>query len=252
MIQTSNENNNLKKCLTDLKNQFDTQQKQFKLATDENNTLREKNNYTENQYINLQSKLKELSDHLLKNEEHIHLLDTQKSEYSNENKNLEKQVIELKHMLNQKHIEFENQIQKCNEQREKIVKIYHENECLDNKIKNLQDTLSHKEYKFNLCEGKLFDCSNTINNLENKLDEIKNEKLSLELLYNEAITQQDHQILKLEIKENTLVDVQEKLRYEQSESKKQIDHLNEQIKQIPSLNIEKDTLLEETYKLQAC
>lgn len=244
------ENNDLKNNLIDL----NTKQIKFQHVTEENNTLKEAVDNAKNQYISLQDKLKDFNDCLLKKEEHLNLLETQNSEYSTVNENLKKQIGEVKQALNKKHVELENQIQWCNEQRETIVKLNKEKEYHCNHIKNLESSLSHKEYEFNLCEGKLYDCSNTINNLEKKIDIMKNEKSSLELQLNEITSQlidkTQNLNLQLELQERKFVDIHEKLVYEQSKFQKQIELSNEQIKTISLLTTEKDIFLEKISKLQ--
>lgn len=246
------ENNDLKKNLIDL----NAKQIKFQHVTEENNTLKEAVDCAKNQCISLQDKLKDFNDCLLKKEKHLNLLETQNSEYSTMNENLKKQIVEVKQTLNKKHVELENQIQWCNEQRETIVKLNNEKEYHCNHIKNLESSLSHKEYEFNLCEGKLYDCSNTINNLKKKLDMVKNEKTLLELQLNEITNQlidkTQNLNLQLELQERKFIDVHEKLVNEQSELHKQIELSNEQIKTISLLNAEKDIFLEKISKLQEC
>lgn len=246
------ENNDLKNNLIDL----NTKQIKFQHVTEENNTLKKAVDYAKNQCISLENKLKDFNDYLLKKEEHLNLLETQNSEYSTVNENLKKQIVEVKQALNKKNVELENQIQWCNEQRETVVKLNNEKEYHCKHIKNLENSLSHKEYEFNLCEGKLYDCSNTINNLEKKIDIMKNEKSSLELQLNEITSQLVNKTqnlnLQLELQERKCIDVYEKLVYEQSKFHKQMELSNEQIKTISLLNTEKDIFLENTSKLQEC
>ncbi|XP_027840644.2 putative leucine-rich repeat-containing protein DDB_G0290503 isoform X2 [Aphis gossypii] len=227
---------------------------QFEQATEENNKLKQTVDYTEKQCLDLQHKLNGLKNIILKKEEDIKLLEVDVSEYSVSKESLQNQVIETQQVLNNKIIELENQIQQNNEQRETIVKLNDEKECLGNKIKNLEDSLSHNEYKFNLCEGKLYDCSNTIDNLEKKINEMKNEKSCLEVELNETITKLSNVnqdlILQLETNEKIILETQEKLILEQNELKKQIEKSNEQIKTISILNAERDSLKEETNTLQ--
>lgn len=183
------ENNDLKNHLAELKNDLNKKHIQFEHIIEEYNKLRETIDYTENQCIDLQGQLKELNGCIIKKEEDIKSLETHNSEYSTANDDLKEQVLQLKQVLNNKHVELENQIQWCNEQREIIIKLNCDKERFCDKIKSLEDNLSHKDYQFNLCEGKLYDCSNTINNLEQKLEKMKNEKSSLELQLNETGTQ---------------------------------------------------------------
>ncbi|KAL5245443.1 hypothetical protein ACI65C_012853 [Semiaphis heraclei] len=196
---------------------LDQKQMQFEQITEEHNKLKEAVEYAENQCIELEQKLKD---------------------------------------LNNNHIELKNQIQCCNEQRDTIVKLNNEKECLSNKIRNLEDSLSHNEYKFNLCEGKLYDCSNTIDTLEKQLNLINNEKSVLELQLNETITKLTNTnqdlTMKLEINETNILKIQEKLVLEQNELRKQIEKSNEQVKTISFLNTDKERLQEETKKLQKC
>lgn len=236
----------------------DLNQKQieFEQATEENIKLKETVDFTENQYIDLQQQLKELRNIILKKEEDIKLFEVEISEYSVSKENLHKQIIEVQQNLNNKHIELENQIQWCSEQKDTIVQLKNEKEYLNNKIKNLEDSLSHNEYKFNLCEGKLYDCSNTINDLEKKLNMMNNEKSILELQLNETISKLTNAnqdlTLKLENNETNTLEIEEKLILEQKELKKQIEKSNEQIKTISLLNADKDRLQEETDKLKKC
>ncbi|KAF0772968.1 putative leucine-rich repeat-containing protein isoform X1 [Aphis craccivora] len=227
---------------------------QFEQATEENNKLKQTVDYTENQCLDLQHKLNELENIILKKEEDIKLLEVDVSENSVSKERLQNQVIETQQILNNKNIELENQIQQNNEQKETIVKLNYEKECLGNKIKNLEDSLSHNEYKFNLCEGKLYDCSNTIDNLEKKINEMKKEKSFLEMELNENITKLSNMnqdlTLQLETNEKNILETQEKLILEQNELKKQIEKSNEQIKTIFILNAERDSLKEETNTLQ--
>jgi len=251
---STNKNNDLKNCLSELKNDLNLKITQFDFIIEENNKLKETVDCTENQCINLQDTLNKLNDCILKKEEDINLLKIQNLEYSTTNDNLKIQINEIKHVLNNKHIEFENQVKSCNEQREIIVKFNCEKESLCDQIKCLEDTLSHKEYEFNLCEGKLYDCSNTINSLEQKLAEMKTEKSSLELQMNETITQLTDKnqdlTLQLEINENNVLQIQEKLIQIQNDFKEQKKQVDEQRKTISLLNAENDRLLNETNKLQ--
>lgn len=248
--------NDLKKTSTMLKNDINNKQIQLEHVTEENNKLNKTFVDSENQCINLQHKLKESNDCISKKEENLKLLKDQNVEYSIANENLEKQIIEVKQMLNDKHNELEKQIQWCNEQRETIVKINCEKESLCNKIKNLGDSLSHKEHKLNLCEEKLYGFTNTINHLGNQIEEIKDEKLSLELQSHETVahltsTNQDL-TNRLAVMENDLLQIQEKLIHEQNELENQTKHLSEQTKIISILNEEKDKLLKEKNKLHEC
>ncbi|VVC44049.1 Hypothetical protein CINCED_3A008045 [Cinara cedri] len=222
---------------------------QLELATKDNINLKEEVSFTENKFIGLQIELKELSDCILKKEEDIKLLKLQNLNYSNTYENLEKQIIEVKQILNTKHDELENQIQCCNEQKEIIIKINCEKESLCNKIKNLEDDVSREEYKYKVCEGKLYERGDTIDNLEKKIDEMKSENESLELQLNKTITQltNTHQDLsfQLEVKEKNVLEIQEKLIHQQKE-------LDEQLKAISLLNEEKETLLKKINTLQEC
>ncbi|XP_016662205.1 interaptin isoform X2 [Acyrthosiphon pisum] len=242
--------------LNDEKEYLNNKIKNLEQITEENNKLKETVDYTENQCINLQQKLKESKNIILQKDEEIKLFKVHISECSVSKESLQKQIIEVQHISNNKHIELENQIQCCNEQRDSIIKLNDEKECLSNKIKNLEDSLTHNEYKFNLCEGKLYDCSNTIENLETKINTMNNEKSFLELQLNETITKLTNKnqdlTLKLEIKETNVLDIQEKLIIEQNDLKKQIEKSNEQIKTISLLNADKDRLEEEINKLLKC
>jgi len=201
---------------------LDQKQMQFEQITEEHNKLKETVEYAENQCIDLEQTLKESKNIILKKEEDIKLFKADISEFSISKENLQKQIIEVQQNLNNKHIELENQIQCCNEQRDTIVKLNDEKECLSNKIRNLEDSLSHYEYKFNLCEGKLYDCSNSIDTLEKQLYLINNEKSLLELQLNETITkltlERDNLINITDVlestllnKDNVIADNQEKL-----------------------------------------
>ncbi|XP_025202114.1 putative leucine-rich repeat-containing protein DDB_G0290503 isoform X2 [Melanaphis sacchari] len=229
---------------------------QFEQITKENNKLKQNVDYIENQCLDLQHKLNDLNNIILKKEEDIKLLKVDISENSVLKESLQKQVIEVQQVLNNKNIELEDQIQQYNEQREAIIKLNLEKECLNDKIINLEESLTHNEYKFNLCEGKLYDCSNTVDDLEKKINEIKNEKSFLELELKETITKlskaNQDLTLQLEINETNLLNTQEKLILEQDELKKEIEKSNEQIKTISILNAENVRLEEETNKLQKC
>lgn len=247
---STNENNDLKNCLRELNNDLNTKITQFNLAIEENNTLKETISYTGNHCVYLQNKLKELNACILKKEEDIKLREIQNVEYLTANDNLEKEIHEIKHTLNNKCIELENETKSCNEQEEIIVKLNCEKESLCDKIKSLEDTMLHQEYKFNLCEGKLYDCSNMVSSLEQKLAEMKTEKSFLELQMNETITeltvQNQDLTLQLEIKDNNVLQIQEKLIQVQNDFEVQKEQANEHIKTINLLNAEKDTLLNET------
>ncbi|CAI6360530.1 unnamed protein product [Macrosiphum euphorbiae] len=235
--------------LNDEKECLSNKIKDLEQTTEENNKLKETVDYTENECINLQQELKDLKNIILQKEEEIKLFKVHISKCSVSEESLQKQIIEVQQMLNNKHIELENQIHCCNEQKDTIIKLNDEKECLSNKIKNLEDFLSHNEYKFNLCEGKLYDCSNTIENLETKINTMNNEKSFLEWKLNETITKLTNTnqdlTLKLEIKETNVLDIQEKLILEQNELKKQIETIS-------LLNADKDRLQEETNKLHKC
>ncbi|XP_025408109.1 uncharacterized protein PFB0145c-like isoform X2 [Sipha flava] len=248
--------NDLKKSLTMMKNDMNNKQIQLELITEENNKLNKTFIDTENQCINLQHKLKESNNCILEKEENVKLLKDQNTEYSVANESLEKQIIEVKQMLNDKHIELEKQIQWCNEQRETIVKINCEKESLCDKIKNLGDTLSHKEHKLNLCEEKLYACTNTIKHLGNQIEEMKDEKASFELQSHKTVAHltdiNQNLTNRLRVMENDLLQIQERLIHEQNELENQSKQLNEQTKTISFLNEKKDTLLEEKNKLEEC
>ncbi|KAL4131608.1 hypothetical protein QTP88_008900 [Uroleucon formosanum] len=250
------EKNELEEKLISIGQDLNQKQILFEQTTEENNKLKETVDYTENQCINLQQELKELNNIILQKEEDIKLLKVHISECSVSKESLQKQIIELQQILDNKHVELEKQIQWCNEQGDTIIKLNDEKECLSNEIKNLEDSLSHNEYKFNLCEGKLYDCSNTIETLETKINTMNNEKSLLELQLNETITKlintNQDLTLKLEIKETNVLEIQEKLILEQNELKKQIEKSNEQIEKISLLNADNDKLQEETNKLQKC
>lgn len=252
----SHENNNLNKYVTNLKNDLSIKHLQIEHATEENKQLKKIIDFTENQCISLQDKLKESNDSILQKEKSIDLLKMQISEFSTSNENLEKQVIQVEQDLNQKHIDLENHIQLCNKQREIIVEMNSEKETISDQIKNLENSLSHKEYEFNLCEKKLYNCSITINNLEEKLADVKNEKSILEFQLNETITHLTDKsqglILQLEFKEKNILDIQEKFIHEQNKFQEQMEQSYEQTKKILCLNAEKDKLLEEINKLQVC
>ncbi|XP_026816306.1 putative leucine-rich repeat-containing protein DDB_G0290503 isoform X4 [Rhopalosiphum maidis] len=246
----------LEEKLKSIGQDLNQKQIQFEQTIEENNKLKQTVDYTENRCVDLKHKLKELKNILLKKEEDIKLLKVDISDNSDSKENLQKEIIEVQQVLNKTNIELENKIQLYNEQRETIVKLNYEKECLSDKIKILEDSLSHNEYKFNLSEGKLYDCSNTIDNLEKKINEMKNEKSFLELELNETITKLSNAnqdlALQLEINETNLLETQEKLILEQNELKKQMEKSNEQLKTISILNVEKDKLEEETNKLQEC
>lgn len=241
-------------CLTELKNDLNNKQIQFEHAIEENIKLKESFDCTENQCISLKNELEMLNDCILKKDENLKELETQNSKYSISNKNLEKQIIEMKQSLNDKHSDLENQIKWCNEQRETIVKLNCEKESLCDQIKHLEDMLSHKEYEFNLCEGKLYDCSNTINSLEIKVDEMKEENASLKLHFDETVSKLSNEnkdlTQRLEIEYQNILKIQEKIVLIQGELDKYIEQSNEQMKKIALLNGEKDALLEELNKLQ--
>lgn len=243
-------------CLTELKNDLNNKQIQFEHAFEENIKLKESFEHTENQCISLKNELAMLNNCILKKDENLKELKTQNSEYSISNDNLEKQVIQMKQNLNDKHSELENQIKWCNEQRETIVQLNCEKESLCDKVKNLEETLSHKEYEFNLCEGKLYDCSNTINSLEIKIEEMKGENSSLKLHFNETVlklTNENKELTQhLEVECQNVLQIQEKIILIQGELDKHIEQSNEQIKTITLLNVEKDSLLKEINKLQEC
>lgn len=239
-----------------VKNDLNNKIQQLEHATNDNNNLKEMVSYAENKCTSLQVELKELNECLLKKEEFIKLLEFQNLNYTTANDNLEKQIIELKQNLNSKLDKLENQIQLCKEQKETINKINCEKESLCNKINNLEDDLSHEKYKFNLCEGKLYDCSKTINNLEEKIDEMKNEKSSLELQLNKTITQLTNSnndlSLQLEGKEKIVLEIKEKLTHHENELEKQLGLSNKHLKTISLLNKEKDILLENTNTIYEC
>lgn len=241
-----NKNNDLQNDLIDLTNDLNKKQLQFEQTNDENNRLKETVNTTQNRCIYLEDILKDLGDNILKhNVNYITISD-----------DIKKQFMDLKQIVNEKDVELEKQIELCNAQKETIIKINCKNESFSDKIQNLEDVLSHKEYEFNLCEGKLYDCSNTINHLEKELNEIKNEKSSLELKLNETTSQitylsQDF-TLKLEIKDKEILKIQEKLSCLQNELEKQIEQSNEHLETISFLNIEKDIIMKDINKLQEC
>lgn len=246
--------NDLKKSVSTLKNDIDNKQIQLEHVTAENDKLNKTYIDTENQCVNLQHKLKECNDCILKKEEDIKLLEVKNFEYSVANEILEKQIIDVKQVLNDKQLELEKQIQLCNEQEKTIVEINCEKESLCNKLTNLEDSLSHKEHEFNLCEEQLYGCTNTINNLENRIEQMKDEKSSLKLQSHESIahltnTNQDLTKL-LGVMKNDLLQIQEKLIHEQDKLENQTMQLSEQTKTIFFLNTEKDSLFEKTCKLQ--
>lgn len=253
---TSNENNDLKKHVKDLKNDLNIKHLQIEHATEENKQIKKIIDFTENHCVDLQDKLKVSNDLILQKEKSIDLLRTQLSDISTINENLEKQAVQVKQDLNQMHIDLENKIQQCNEQNEVIVKINSEKESISDQIKKLENSLSHKEYEFNLCEGKLYDCSITINDLDKKLADVKNEKLSLEQQLNDTITlltdKNEDLILQLQFKEKNIIDIQEKLIHEQNMFQKHLEQSNEETKTISYLKAEKDILLEKINQLQVC
>lgn len=240
--------------LTESKNDLNNKQIQFDHAIKENIKLKESIDFTEKQCTNFKNELDMLNDCILKKDENLKELKAQNSEYSISNQNLEKQVDQMKQNLNDKHNDLENQIKWCNEQRETIVKLNCEKESLCDKIKNLENTLSHKVYEFNLCEGKLYDCSNTINSLEMKIDVIKEEKSSLDIHFNETVTNLTNinkdLSLQLELANQNILQIQEKMILIQSELDKNVEQSNEQIKTISLLNVDKESLLKEINKLQ--
>lgn len=250
---TSDENSDLKIHLTELKNDSNKNLLQFE---HENNELKSVIHNTERQVVSLQAELSTMNDCILKKEDDIISLKSQNSEYSTENENLVKQVLEVRLELNEKQVKLDNQIQLCKEQEEIILKTNVEKESICKQVKNLEDALSHKEYEFNLCEGKLYDCSNSMINLEKMLDEVKKEKLSLEMKLNEKVTELTNKsqdlLLQLEIKGKQIVDIQEKLINEQNVLHKHIENSNEQLKTIALLNTEKDTIEYKYRRLQEC
>lgn len=224
---SSNENNDLKICLTKLNKDFDEKLKHIEHTTEENNKFKESIVSIEKQYkSNLEDELQKLSDCIKDKDEIIKLLELKNSECLITNDKLEKQGIELKEALNDNLIQLVNQNQLCDEQSRTIVKIIDEKESLSNNIKSLEDTLSHKEYEFNLCEGKLYDCCNTINDLEKKIEDKSNQNSSLKLLHDETISQMTKEnedlTLQLDIKEKQLSEIQEKLNHGQKELEKQV------------------------------
>lgn len=229
--------------------EFEKQTKQLEHAANDNSSV-------ENMCTGLQVELKELNECLFKKQEFIKALEFQNSNFSTTNDNLEKRIIELKEILNSKHDKLENQILWCDEQKEIIIQINREKESLNNEINHLEDDLSQEKYKFNLCEGKLYDCSNTIDNLEKKIDEMKNEKSSLELQLNKTITQltntNNDLSLQLEVKEKIVWEIKEKLIHQENELEKQLELLNEHFKTISLLNEEKNTLLEKNNTIHEC
>lgn len=251
---STNENNDFKNRLNELKNDLSIKNEQFNFITKENSKLKEAVDCTEDRCINLQDKLKELSNCVLKKEEDMKLLEIHNLEYLTANEKLEKQINEIKYALNTKHTELENEIKRFNEQTEVIVKLNCDKESLCDKVKSLENNLSHDEYKFNLYEGKLYDCSNTINSLEQKLVEMKTVKSSLELLINKTFAQLTDKYqdlnLQLESKENNILKIQEKLIQVQNNFEEQNEQFNEQIITINLINAEKVVLLEKTSRLQ--
>lgn len=249
-------NNDLQNCLTNVTNDLNKKQIQIEHTTEEINKLNETVDHTKNIRNNLENQLKDLNDSIIKKDENIKLLELENANYSTIKNDLKKQLMEMKQILNEKHDELDNKMKLCIEQNETIIKLNCENESFCNQIQNLKGILSHKEYEFNLCEGKLYDCSNTINNLEKKLNEMQNEKSSLELKVNATITQLNNisQDLtqKLEVKDKEILQFQEKLIFEQNELEKQIKQSNEHLKTISLLNIEKNTLFKDVNKLQDC
>lgn len=229
---------------------------QYEHITEENNKLKKAVNSTNKQCIDLQNNLKDLSNNILKKEEDIKLLKVHVSECSISKEILEQQVIEVQQTLNNTHIELEHQIQLCNEQKETIIKLNYEIKSVNDKIKSFEESASHNEYKFNLCEGKLYDCSNTIDKLEKKIKKMNDDNSCLELQLNETVTKsintKQDLTEKLEVSKENLLKIQEKLILEQDGSKIQMEKSNEQIKTISFLKAEKNKLQEETFKLQEC
>ncbi|XP_050432035.1 putative leucine-rich repeat-containing protein DDB_G0290503 isoform X2 [Adelges cooleyi] len=237
-----NEIGELRKSLSEMDNDLNQKQINFEHVIQENDNLKTTINFYESENNELQNSLGELKNYLTQTNENIALLQNEISASSSSRLILEQQLVKVHEALNNKSIEFENQIRLFEELKEKIGKMSDEREINLSKIKSLEDNLSHKEYEFNLSEGKLYDCSITIDDLENKLDAMKKENISL------ALRLDENQTLLISAKEDLTrqLEVQEQLNAKQRELENEIKLLNDQIS---VLELEKDGFSAEIAKL---
>lgn len=154
---------------------------------------------------------------------------------------LQEQVAQIERNLT----ELENRNRQCIEQQRQmaVAADFEKTTTAGREVENAEDYLS-PENKLYLCEAQLYDCRNTIVGLETRLDQMREEKSSLELHFDETvkplIEANRNLVLQIEAKNQNISRVQEKIAGIQGELEKQIERSNR----------EKDSSLEEINKLQ--